>query len=593
MCGIFCSISRTAHIAPSPELQERLSSRGPDSARAVLISADEAELTLSSTVLSLRGSKTVTQPYQDNYKRHTLCWNGEAWSTDGKARTGNDTEAIHQLLVASVDSANEDDMTLDQSAARVATALSRVAGPYAFVFYNASRSRLYVGRDFLGRRSLLFRTTADGDLLFSSVSSGESELEWQELPADGVYCFALDTAMVPECTTRLFGTFSAGHCPFAFSNEGHDSVGQVAVIPMSTPAHSQHLALTALSPSVSRLEELLQDSLSLRVSNIPGPPGTEDSDGSISKLAVLFSGGLDCTVLARMAHDLLPAHEPIDLLNVAFENPRIHDASLGGVSAFELCPDRITGRASFAELQEVCPGRLWRFVAINVPYVETNEHRQTVISLMHPHNTEMDLSISFALYFAARGRGGVTRTADGDIVPYITSARVLLSGLGADELFGGYTRHATAYRRGGVPGLLDELELDVGRLGQRNLGRDDRVMSHWSREVRFPFLDEDLLSWALAAPVDEKYGLENPVADSLSFSPETEGSNMLEPGKKVLRCFAWKLGMEAVAKEKKRAVSIEEGCSDMCRLLNTMQIQFGARTAKMEKRKTKGTQLLF
>jgi len=311
------------------------------------------------------------------------------------------------------------------------------------------------------------------------------------------------------------------------------------------------------SPSVQQLEQLLSRSLSLRILNIPDPPCEAGGDHApTTKLAVLFSGGLDCTVLARMTHDIVPLTEAIDLLNVAFENPRIHKGnSTGGDdvdNAYELCPDRITGRASHAELQRVCPGRQWRFIAINVPYRETLEHRQRVITLMHPHNTEMDLSISSALYFAARGIGVYSQ--DGTAIPYKTSARVLLSGLGADELLGGYQRHATAYNRKGFSGLLDELELDLSRLGKRNLGRDDRVISNWAREARFPYLDEQLLTWALAAPVAEKCGFGEPAGDG-SDAVE-EGSARLEPGKKVLRCLAWKLGMRDVAREKKRAVRL-------------------------------------
>lgn len=163
---------------------------------------------------------------------------------------------------------------------------------------------------------------------------------------------------------------------------------------------------------------------------------------------------------------------------------------------------------------------------------------------MYPHNTEMDLSIAYALYFAARGHGSCQESPGSEDGSYATTARVLLSGLGADELFGGYVRHATAFSRNGYSGLVEELKLDMSRLGKRNLGRDDRVMAHWEREVRFPYLDEALAKWAIESPVWDKCDFENQGHD--------EG---VEPGKRVLRLLAEGLGMGVVAREKKRAVS--------------------------------------
>lgn len=309
----------------------------------------------------------------------------------------------------------------------------------------------------------------------------------------------------------------------------------------------------------------------LRIRNIPMPPSS--SNPTLARIAVLFSGGLDCTVLARLAHEIIPMEQEIDLLNVAFENPRVVQAAAAAgnshaSSAYGLCPDRITGLTSHAELQSNCPGRRWRFVAIDVSYLELQDHRSKIISLIYPHNTEMDFSIACALYFAARGGGATTDLGTGLSIAYNTPARVLFSGLGADELFGGYTRHATAFRRRGYAGLVDELQFDFNRLGKRNLGRDDRVISHWGKEVRYPYLDEDLLSWALSIPVWEKCGFGQHDSDVGSSPPQ------LEPGKQLLRLLAWKLGLRGVAAEKKRA------------------IQFGARTAKMEAGKTKGTRVL-
>lgn len=132
---------------------------------------------------------------------------------------------------------------------------------------------------------------------------------------------------------------------------------------------------TGLLPSsepVKLLKEQLTESLSLRVLNIPEPPA--DSLTLDTRIAVLFSGGLDCTVLARLSHELLPSGQAVDLLNVAFENPRVaaqlQKQTKGAVlDIYEACPDRITGRKAFAELQRLCPGRAFRFIAVSTVYV--------------------------------------------------------------------------------------------------------------------------------------------------------------------------------------------------------------------------------
>lgn len=139
---------------------------------------------------------------------------------------------------------------------------------------------------------------------------------------------------------------------------------------MGVPA--EPFQLCQESPSVQMLHQQLVESLRLRVLDVPIPPRASPTD---ARIAVLFSGGLDCTVLARLTHEVLPPGQAIDLINVAFENPRIasHNRDCSQDDLYEMCPDRVTGRNSFAELLQVCPDRPWRFVTVSGPSIPAQE----------------------------------------------------------------------------------------------------------------------------------------------------------------------------------------------------------------------------
>lgn len=267
-------------------------------------------------------------------------------------------------------------------------------------------------------------------------------------------------------------------------------------------------------------------------------------------VAVLFSGGIDCTVLAALASRFVPHGQRIDLLNVAFENPRVVAAAGDGRDPYEV-PDRGTARASLVDLRRTAPERDWALVEINVSYAEYRAHLDDITTLLRPSDSMMDLSIAAALYFASRGRGRVLG------VEYTSTARVLISGLGADELLGGYGRHRQAFSRGGHAALIAELQLDLDRIPTRNLGRDDRIISAQAKEARYPFLARSVVEQLCALPISFKVGLDGPFAD-----------------KQILRDLAGSLGLTHAAALPKRA------------------IQFGARSAKLDalNARAKGTE---
>ena len=130
-------------------------------------------------------------------------------------------------------------------------------------------------------------------------------------------------------------------------------------------------------------------------------------------------------------------------------------------------------------------------------------------------------------------------------------------GMGADELMGGYGRHRKCFLEyGGEDRLRQELEMDQGRLWERNLGRDDRLVSDHGKEARFPYLDTNVVEFITKLPL----------ADVCDFSQE--------PGvgdKMILRLVAQRLGLQTASGLVKRA------------------IQFGSRIAHLSDKKRFGS----
>lgn len=494
-------------------------------------------------ILSLRQPFTKQPIIKDQF---VLQFNGELYNEE--CLNKNDTQYI-------IDKLHENLQSKSRNMAILET-LKYLDGEFAIILVDLVDNKIYFGRDSVGKRSLCYELT-DNDLIISSVS----------------------TVGFVNCKNEIY----------EYDIKSHTVVNHVL---HKLAEYQQNI--NSEKQIVIQLYEELKKSAFKRQDEIH--PLHEEEEKDRSKLAVLFSGGLDCTIVAALICEHLSNQSissTIDLLTVGFENPRTNQKSSNS-------PDRQLAVKSWFHLCKQFPKVNIQLIEINVDYRSWYSHKQRVRNLMYPYNTEMDLSIAIAFYFASSCLPDLTtkvvltdKTISWDdfqtdplkyttrIEGYESNAKVLFSGLGADELFAGYSRHEAIFNSNGgthdnddelYQELQESLNYDITIIHERNLSRDDRVVSCWGKELRYPYLDEGFINWVVKnIPPQLKF--------KYDYIPSKKKANKLiftSVRKYILRQLAEYLDMGYVSQELKRA------------------IQFGAKSAKLNigDSKVKGTDSL-
>ncbi|XP_063234345.1 asparagine synthetase domain-containing protein 1 isoform X2 [Bacillus rossius redtenbacheri] len=527
------------------ELEEALRRRGPDGYSCMVVRIrDDCTARVDCSVLWTQGCRPTEQPLLDA-SGGVLLWNGDIFAGELARGDGrSDTEVLSAEL----------------SSGSFLEVMPAVRGPYSVAYWDPRAGRLWFGRDRLGRHSLLLLLRGEGAHQVLGVTSvacrGLQGLDrlclypWSDVTEDELVSFREEFAV--GCAVSRDRLPS----PVGPAAASEPAEGELLAVSLASSGLAPAEVLGSLlrdGPAAARAEELaglLGEAVRARVSLQPGVcrACTGGACGH-ARTAVLFSGGLDSAVLARLAHDHVPPGDPIDLLNVAFERPRRPAGPQGmrrrragepeAGPAFDV-PDRRTGRETLRELRKNFPQRQWNFVEINVSLSELNEQRERRIGhLIHPRVSVLDDSLGCALWFASRGEG-LLEQPGGELANYTSPARVLLLGMGADEQLGGYARHRTTLRRGGWQGLLAELRLELARISSRNLGRDDRVAADHGRQARLPYLDEGVVSFLAGLPPWHR-------CCPVEMLPSGYGD------KTLLRLTALKLGLSNAAFLPKRA----------------------------------------
>lgn len=441
---------------------------------------------------------------------------------------------------------------------------------------------IYYGRDPRGRRSLLWQHKQD------SAKDDSSDIDEDGGPRSWRLASVMEQQDNNGADNRtIWNEVIPGMVHEYRFSTGETHSTPIPQYPLQSQAPSLNVGMQApenVSPSMWKasreLEHYLREAVRLRVCGTTND-GTEANSSRQQhhqhqqSVAVLFSGGVDSVVLAALALQVLSPNVPLRLWNVSFVDkvqtkPTEDNRSMPTTTATTTkSQDCRAAQASYEELLVLFPNRQIRLETSEVGWEEMTQWESHVRTLMHPKTTTMDLNIAMALWFASRGRQYNAISANDDTQTVNNTSgkqldrgiddedpRILLLGMGADEQLGGYGRHRKAFERGsktqdrytskyydstvgGNVGLRQELDMDIERIWERNLGRDDRILSDHGKEARFPYLDPRVMRFLAQTPLE----------DIVDYTlPPGEGD------KRVLRLLAIRLGLKTASGMVKRAI---------------------------------------
>lgn len=452
-----------------------------------------------------------------------------------------------------------------QSTEDILSVFRIIQGPYSIIIYDKRAKTLYFARDSLGRNSLLMGHHK-GLFYLSSTNGQGLRNEVIELPPLGIYEFNVQSSLI----TLHPWTDEMLHVEY-YQERINDIRDHLKLFDTQLNVIENAIMPNWLKTQIQlpsfRFDELMKDcpetdSFKICEFLLKVPDVTRKVDNFISllkasvderikhtptictncslelssvchhpKIGILFSGGVDCTLLAVLADSLIDPKAALNLYNVAFEKVNTKETTEINWNV----PDRLSAKEALLELKQINPDRAWNLVEINIPRKIVDEKLSSTVSdLVYPLTSVLDESLGGALWFAAGG-GGQNKSP----------CRVLLIGSGADELLGGYTRHRNVFRRTGD--VEEELLHDWHRLPSRNLARDDRVIADNGLTPRAPFVEERFVEFIRNLHPMEKcfHGIQEGLGDKL-----------------LLRLAAYKLGLKETATRRKRALQFGSRIAD-------------------------------
>jgi asparagine synthase (glutamine-hydrolysing) len=418
MCGIAGCYQREDGAQLARAMADALAHRGPDAHGAYDYDADGVRCTLTHRRLSIIDlSEAGTQPFTKDGL--VLVYNGELY---------NYRELRAELAAHGVQfrTATDTEVVLEAWRYWGADALTRFRGMFAFALFDEQTRRLVLARDQLGIKPLFFlRSPADGSLVFASELKAISQTLGDELDVD----------LATLVASMLYYWVPDQRC--AFSNVRKLPPGTWAEFDpngnerLHTYWSMAEVAQEAAAGPPADLASVIEDSIAAHlVADVP--------------VSTFLSGGLDSSIITVLAK----RHNPdIDAYTITF---RAEDQLREAMPDDAVYARKVAAQygVSLHEI-EIAP--------------DVTDLLPRIVDVLDEPNGDPAAINTLLICQAARDAG----------------VKVLLSGMGADELFGGYRKHLAcvtaaryqrlpkALRKGVVQPIVQRMPVAVGDRGIR------------------------------------------------------------------------------------------------------------------------------
>ena len=184
----------------------------------------------------------------------------------------------------------------------------------------------------------------------------------------------------------------------------------------------------------------------------------EESVKDISEVGILFSGGVDSSLLAFICSKILK------------KKVFLYCAGVSGAEDLEWA-DKVAEFYGFDLKKHI------------IKEDEVKEAVKEIVKVINSNNY-VKVSVALPFYFGFK-------LAEKDGI------KTVLSGLGSEELFAGYERHVQG-------DINEECRKGIEGIYERDLSRDIPLSESFGIELRVPFLDKELVEYALEIPAELK-----------------------------------------------------------------------------------------